>query len=543
VVSPDRRLLAAVLFAVLVATLATLAPTLGAGPTWAIAAALAVGIGLALDGKRQRILLLALVPVSLVTGSALVPADGRYVPIVVVMGAMVVANRLDLRASLQTIQSLPRSLLVVIGLYLFWSAVTTVTSTEKAVSVQYLVGLFLSLACGLGIAPALVRRDGIERQLLAVIAGTGLVLLLAGWVLFLVRGIELFGREVGVYFVEELTVFGTQTGLVFPQNYGPFVGPSTEPLALGVVAAVFLASSSHGRERVFWLATVILTVVGLVTTFSREGLLMAAIGVAGLALFELRQRRLRAVTLATAVLLGAVFVASIGEVMSVVGRLDLTAGWYGGDGVAVLMNPDHVHRGEAPAGSPAPTGGGAASGGGSGSASTPPPMPASSFPAVVDLKTVSSLDARLSLWSAAAKATAKSPIVGYGLGTDADAIIPYLTGADARLSGVTTHSTFFRIAVEMGLPGLLIQIALSAISLLLAARAILFRSSGAMAVIAGCLLALLAHEVAGTLIFGGLSYANVMLVMTVGILASRDARSQRMSAFRFPTFGSGAPAT
>jgi hypothetical protein len=541
----DRMTIAALFLAVLAAVLAATAPGLGPGPTWAIALVLAIGLGFALQGRWQRILVFALVPVSLVTGSALVPADGRYVPIVVTLGAMVVANRADLSASVGSVRRLPPSLLVVLASYLFWAAVTTATSSEKAISIQYLVGLLLSLGCGLVIAPAVVHRDGIGRQFLVVIAATGLVLLVAGWVLVLVRGIDLFGRAVGVYFIEELTIFGTRTGLVFPQNYGPFVGPSTEPLALGVVAAVYLASTSRGRERIVWLVTIIVIIVGLVTTFSREGLLMAAIGLGGLAVFELRQRRLHVPTAAAALLLGCIFVAAMVEVVSVVGRLDLTASWYGAEGVAVLMNPDHVHRGETPAssGSPQPTPSGGL--GGTGSLPTQPVATTSpSFPAVVDLKTVSSLDARLSLWSAAAKATAKSPIVGYGLGTDADAIIPYLTGEDARLSGVTTHSTFFRIAVEMGLPGLAIQIALTVISVFLAARAILFRSSGVNAVIAGCLLALLAHEVAGTLLLGGLSYANVLLVLTVGILAWPDRDSaERPSLAGSPAVRSGALAS
>jgi len=55
---------------------------------------------------------------------------------------------------------------------------------------------------------------------------------------------------------------------------------------------------------------------------------------------------------------------------------------------------------------------------------------------------------------------------------------------------------------------------------------------------------LLAHEISGTLIFGGLSYANVLLVLTVGILAWPENQSAEPERPAGPSaLQSGAPAS
>jgi hypothetical protein len=507
---PGVRTLAAIGLAILIGVLTVAAPALPFVGLWLACCVLAVALGLALGAARMESLVLVLLPATVLTDSALVPFEGRYVPAAAAMIALVVAARQLLPGGLARLRSRPWYAAVLLA-YGVWALVTLGSSTDRALSATYIAGLALSLTTCAVILPGWWTAERMER-VIAAIALIGIVIVATGWLLLTLRGVVLFGKDVGVYFIEELTLFGQGTGVTFFQNYGPFVGPSTEPLAFATAASLYLASRTTGIRRLAAYAAAVVVIAGLVVTFSREGLIMAAIATAALVAYDLRRHRLNVAVAAAAGFLAIFALTSLMGVVGVFGRLDLTAQWYGQTAVPILMNPDHTQRGDVSTPSVTPGQG-------------PPvatPSPVVVYPAVVDLKTASSFDARFSLWAAALAATEKSPVVGYGLGTDANAIVPYLNGQDARLQGVTTHSTFMRMLVEMGIPGLLLQVWLSLVAAAVAIRAIFRRSSKAMTVLAGCLAAIIFHELFGTLIFGGFGYSNFLFAALTSILALSD---------------------
>jgi O-antigen ligase len=162
-------------------------------------------------------------------------------------------------------------------------------------------------------------------------------------------------------------------------------------------------------------------------------------------------------------------------------------------------------------------------------------------PATVDLKSGSSFQARLTLWQASLDATAERPVTGHGLGTVADAIAPHLTGPDARLRGVTPHSGYLRVAVELGVPGLLIQIAITLVAIWLAVVAVFGHGTPVRALVAGILAAILVHQVFGTILFGGFSFGNFMFALAVGLLATLAGRAEEPRSPDAPSKWRGAP--
>jgi len=321
-------------------------------------------------------------------------------------------------------------------------------------------------------------------------------MLVIGWLLALVGGIILYGRWVGLYFIEEVVVFGHRTGIVGPQNYGPFIGPETVPMALGIAAALYLRSQSRGRARTGWLVVLLVILVGFLSTFSREGWLIAAITCAGLFVASIRAGRRMWAPAIAAGLFAVLFAAAISSSVTVLARLDLTAAWYGRVAIPVLMNPNITERGRIPRDL------------------------LLDWPDIIQLKGFSSLGARVSLWRAAIKASQRQPIVGYGAGTDADVIVPYLTGKDARLRGATTHSTYMRILVEMGVPGLLAYAWLTVSALGAAIRHLGRVQLAATVILAGSIPALVISEFTGTYLLGGASFPGFWLALAISLVAS-----------------------
>jgi O-antigen ligase len=348
---------------------------------------------------------------------------------------------------------------------------------------------------------------------------------------------------VGLYFIDEATLFGHPTGIVFLQNYGPFVGPETTPLALGIAAALYLRSVAKGLTRLAWSAALVVLLIGLLSTFSREGWLIAVVACLALAMPRRASVPMVRPAFVTGVALLVIFVAGITNAVGVLGRMDLTTSWYGAHGASVLLNPNPTQRGQSqtgtttstptPATAPAaplvartlaapcvaqPPSSGSSSGSPAGDLSTGQ---------TVELKGYSSLLARLCLWEAAARAIIHSPIVGYGLGTDADAIIPFFNGQDAGVRGATTHNTYLRIGVEMGIPGLAIYIAITLIAAWMALTTLRRGQSDAEAILAASILGITVAELTGTLLFAGLSFPGFWLAMSVALIAVKGADESR----------------
>jgi O-antigen ligase len=136
------------------------------------------------------------------------------------------------------------------------------------------------------------------------------------------------------------------------------------------------------------------------------------------------------------------------------------------------------------------------------------------------LKGFSSLLARLCLWEAAGRAILARPLFGFGLGTGSDAIIPFFYGLSGGVIGATAHDTYLRVGVEMGVPGLMIYLALSAIAAWIAIGWLRRGGDSAEMVLAGSVLAITVTELTDTLLFGGLSFPGFWLAMAIGLLAA-----------------------
>jgi hypothetical protein len=487
---------------------------------WLAAGVLAIALGAVLTGSRARWLALALIPVSALTASAIVPFEGRYIPMLLLTGALLVAMRRRVGAAAVHLRQLPRPYLVSLLAYLGWAGVVTVSSVSLG-EVQYLAGIVATLGAGLVATPILLSSEAGKRKVFGVVSISASALLVSGLVLAAVGGVTLFGRAVGVYFIEELVLFGRPTGIVFPQNYGPFVGPATEPLAFAIATSTYLAATAHGRTRWAWWAVAVFCLVGLASSFSREGILMAALATGTVASGYLIRGRVVPGALVLTGVLVLFLVGSLTGAIGVLGRLDLVRAWYGPDAVGVLMNPVIADRGKVPTG---PVGSGPLPSG----VPTIQPTTASPELEVIELKTTGSFQARLSLWKAAYLAAVEKPLTGYGLGSNADAIVPYLQGEDARLRGASVHSTVMRMLVELGVPGLLAYLAVMGVAVWLAAFAIWRVPNGVVLPLVGIVIASLAHQLFGTLLLGGLTYGSYVFVVALGLLTASVARHRRV---------------
>lgn len=499
--------------------IAALTEVLSAG-VWLIALGVAVVAGIVATPMLRRTLILALVPATLLTNSDIVPFSGRYVPAVTVIVAIMVASRGDMRELPARIKSLPRGLLMLLAAYAGLLLITTVTSTERELSLAYLVGSAVTLTLAFIVVP--FASEGIGEDLIATLVVTAVVIVLCGVVFALVGSFELYGRAVGLYFITEATVFGHPTGLIFFQDYGPFLGPETLPLALGVVGATYLRSRSANRMRLAWTAAAAVILIGLISTFSREGWLIVV--VAGIAVaWALRRNRdaFRPAAALAGVML-VLFFAGVSNAFGVIGRMDLVTDWYGPNAPAILLNPSVTDRGQAQTATHPYTASPQQRTLSQPCVAVEAPGAAGGSTASVELKGYSSLLARLCLWETAVKAIAARPLVGFGPGTGADAIVPYFEGKGAGLSGATTHDTYLRVGVEMGIPGLLVYIALSALAAWFAIRWLWLGVSRAEIVLAAAVLAITVAELTDALLFGGLSFPGFWLAMSVGLLARVD---------------------
>jgi hypothetical protein len=514
------------LFAIALVTswLAVLDPRLG----WVTAAVVAVVVGARSTGTRARWIALALIPVSSLTSSAIVPFEGRYIPVLLLTGALFVAMRGRIGAGLVLARRLPRAFVVSVLAYLGWAAVATLSSVSLG-EIQYLGGMLATLGAALLATPILLSSENGLRKLFAVIAISAAAMLASGLVLAGVGGITIFGRAVGVYFIEELVLAGVPTGIVFPQNYGPFVGPATESLAFALAASAYLAGTSRGRARSAWWTIAAFCLVGLVSTFSREGILMAVLATGTITLGWIFRGQVVPGSVVLTGVLVVLFVGSTTGAIGVLGRMDLVRNWYGAEAVAILMNPVIPDRGQVPLepelpSDEVPPEGPGTQPGSAGSEQPPtgtsvPPTAAPAVPDVIELKTSSSFEARLSLWRAAYRASLDAPLFGHGLGSNSAAIVPYLNGQDARLRGASTHSTVMRMLVEVGVPGLISYLAVIAVMIWLVIKSLWRSSSGAVLPLAGIVVASIAHQLFGTLLLGGLTYGSYVFVVAIGLLA------------------------
>jgi len=134
----------------------------------------------------------------------------------------------------------------------------------------------------------------------------------------------------------------------------------------------------------------------------------------------------------------------------------------------------------------------------------------------------SGLTGREFLWKASWEAIKRRPITGYGPGNNVPAIDPYLSGQGLLLKGLTSHSTWLRTAVEMGIPGLILLLAVLAVPGWIFIRG--WRSEKpdvrdpTRAILAASVASLIPVMTFESLFLGGVTFSSLYLAVAIGLM-------------------------
>lgn len=415
----------------------------------------------------------ALVPSGLVTEAT------HYMPVAVTGGALAVRVGLDARRD-----GLPRlpplAIVVTVGLYLAWAALSTVTSIDHRVSAVYLVGMVVICALGFWIIPAVLFSRPDRERLLGALGGLGVVVALSVYFVSVAGGLTLFGRQVGFYRVLDLTVRGTGTGLHFGYSAGAFLTP-LEPSVMMVIGILSLLGWSAGRSgrdlRVAW-AAILFTTPAILLTLDRSAWLAAAVGGLFFTALVFASRARVAIAAFVTVFFAACF-------------LLVLANYLGANGPANTCTASCS----------------------AGADETP-------------IRGGTGLSGREYLWKWSLDAIEHRPILGYGLGNDITAIDRFMTDDAARagyvLKGLTSHSTWFRTAVDMGIPGLLFLLGTGfAVAWVFIERMVTTRtvSDATRIAVAAALCGLLPAMTFESFLLGGVTFSSLFLTVAAGLTA------------------------
>jgi hypothetical protein len=478
----------------------------------AVAALVAAGLAVGLGPDRAGPLVLALVPATVLANSALLPSATYFVPAAIAGLALILVETLRIVRGRGRSRLPSRGLLISAAVYIGAAALATIVSIRPTTSLPYLVGIVTMLAATLWLGPRALERSAMTASFLVLIGAAGVAVTLISLVLSATGPIPWSGHWLGVYLVDELTVSGRPTGLLLLRTTGPFLAPGIESLVLApaVLALLAIRPGLDGRSRQVVTVAIAIVVIGLLSTLARTGWLSAIVGCVILVAASLRARRL---DLASAAVLGVLALAFGALLTNVVGadyRPDLTEARTpaavietGADGPidAVPLVPD---PGAAPGASPPPGG--------------EPPR--------YQTRGGSELSGRLEIWGASVRAIRDSPILGYGPGTNAIVLDPYLSGESRRFVGLTSHNTWLRTWIELGLGGILAFVGLVIVTLVVGGRRVLRgRASsievGALAIFAG----LTAAQAFETLLLGGVSLPSVAWALAAGLLTMAGSRA------------------
>jgi hypothetical protein len=481
----------------------------------ALAAGVAIAFGLAVWAGRTRAapLVLSLVPATILAPSGLMPAATYFLPTATIGLGLVIYEAASIARS-RSIPPLPsRPLVASAVLYVIAAALSTVFSIRPTTSVPYLVGIVIILVVTLWLGPWVLSSSNRTASLFALIGAAGVVVTALSVLFSLTGPVLWFGRWLGVYLVDELTFNGIPTGITLLRTTGPFLAPGVQALALApaVLAVLALRPSLGPFGRLVTGLGLVVLVAGLLSTFARAGWLAVVIGSGLLALQHVRARRIdfaaAAVCAATVIAFGALFISVVGADY----RPDLTmaripaAGQFEADpnGEGAIDAPA-IPMPETPGTSVAPDG---------------------SPPRFQD-RGGSELSGRLEIWSASVRAIRDSPWVGYGPGTNAIALDGYLSGVSRRFVGLTSHNTWLRTWVELGILGIL-GFAGFVVAVLMAGlrggpippeRQVL--RMGALAIFVG----LVAAQGFETFLLGGVGMPSFVWSMAAGVLAIGTGR-------------------
>jgi putative inorganic carbon (HCO3(-)) transporter len=476
----------------------------------AIGAAIACGLAYWADRTAAVPLVLSLVPATILANSGLMPAATYFLPTAILgLGVVLFAAARFVRT--RSIPALPwRPLVAFAVLYLAAAVLSTAFSIRPATSIPYLIGIVIILVVTLWLGPWVLSSSTRIASMFALIAAAGVVMTALSLVFSLTGPFQLFGRWIGVYLVEELTISNQATGIVVLRTMGPFLAPGVQALALApaILATLALRPGLGRRGRLVADLAVAVMVLGLLSTFARAGWLAVVVGTGLLAIQQLRSRR---IDLAAAAVCAVMAIAFGGLLMNVLGanyRPDLTVARIPLAGLIEAGSSDEGLLELLPAIPGALTPGG--SPGALGTSTTP-----------IHDRGGSELSGRLEIWSASVRAIEDRPVVGFGPGTNAIALDPYLSGVSRRFVGLTSHNTWLRTWLEFGIFGI-IGFAGFVVTALIAglrggsttpARRSL--RMGALAIFAG----LAAAQGFETFLLGGVSMPSFVWSIAAGLLA------------------------
>ena len=438
-------------------------------------------------------------PVALVAGflvsSALVPSGvvtdaTHYMPIAVTGGALAVRVGFE-RWRTRSLSGLtPQPVLVAVGLYLAWAALATVTSIDHRVSASYLVGMIGICALAFWAIPVMISDRSAGEGVLAALGILGVAIAVSVYVVAVVGNVNIFGRPVGLYQLADLTVGGHATGLLFGRSSGLYLAP-LEPsilMVIGVGALLGWSVTRGGRPLLVARLAIAVTVVAILLTLDRTAWLAAVVATGAFALLA-KAARLKA---ATATVLFLFFTATFLLVLANVVGANAVAG-------ACTANC-------APGGNETTLRGG------------------------------TGLSDREHLWRASVYAVEERPLLGFGLGNDVRAIDPYLAKAGAPTHGLTSHSTWLRTAVEMGIPGLVFLLGvLGAVGWRVARRLreMAGEADAVQLALVASLCGMLPAMTFESFLLGGVAFSSLYLTFALGLIASaRPARLARAEASR-----------
>ena len=470
-------------------------------------------------------ILLALIPASAIPMTGLVSVTTQYVPTAIVGAALLARFGLDFRSSGLTgltPRLPPRIVLAAVGGFVAWSLLSTATSAWPTTGVIYVAGMVATLTICFVVAPAIAAHlPSTRRSVLETIVLCGVVAAAFDLVLMLTGPITPFDRSIGRYLMIEVTIAGARTGVVLPWATGPFLEPASASaiLVAALLALVALHRTTSARSSRLLAGGTVVVVGALLLTWTRTGWFAVCVGLGFIALDGLRShrpaRRAIGVLAVFAILSGGLMVGLIGADL----RADLDLQRYGSaDTVRGLPAPSPTPASPAPNASPGTTATTTAGG-----STTAPDQ-------LLQVRGGSSLSGRLTLWVASVNAVRARPITGWGPGTNPQAIAPFLGTSGADYTGLSSHSTWLRTAVETGVPGLVLIAVYVLGVLVIAARAYAKHRAPPDTMSVGLIavfVALVAWQTFESSILGGLTFPAFLWALTGGLatsaVAPRDA--------------------
>jgi O-antigen ligase len=444
---------------------------------WLLAVLLALVIAWFMRDRESTALITGFLVSSAFVPSGLVTEPTHYMPVAVTGGALALRVALDARRhGVGPLPAMP--IVVAVGLYLAWAALSTVTSIDHRVSAVYLVGMVAVLGLAFWVIPNVLTRRRARERLLSALGALGVVVALTVYYVSVAGGPTVFGRLIGFYQVADLTIGGAPTGLHFGYSAGAYLTP-LEPsvlMAMGIVALLGWSSGRSGRDLLYAWAAIIFTIPAILLTLDRSAWLAASVG-AGVFVVMAFVAKMRIST--------AAFVCAFFTLLFLLVYANLV----GANSVGIGCTSNCAAAGD-----------GQTLRGGTG------------------------LTGREYLWTASFDAIKHKPLLGYGLGNDVQAIDTYLSRLTIpkiySLAGLTSHSTWFRTAVEMGVPGLLLLLGAGLAVAWVFTRRFLdseTRPDATQIALAAAVCGLLPAMTFETFLLGGVNFSSLILALAAGL--------------------------